>query len=173
MNIRPATHADLPVLRALSVDTFCDTFAHLYAPEDLEAFLAETYSEAALAALLDDPAHRFLLCEEEDDGVATVVGYVLAGPCGIEHEDVRPGDGEVKRLYLRRSHQGGTRGAALMSAAMQWLLADGPRVLWLGVWENNIGAQRFYQRFGFSEVGEHVFAVGTHEDRDLVYRRPA
>ncbi|MCL3777238.1 MULTISPECIES: GNAT family N-acetyltransferase [unclassified Actinomyces] len=173
MIIRPATREDLPALRALSIETFCQTFARLYTPEDLEAFLAETYSEAALTALLDDPAHRFLLCEEEDDGAATAVGYVLAGPCDLEHEDVRPGDGEVKRLYLRRTHQGGGRGAALMDAAMQWLLADGPRVLWLGVWEDNVGAQRFYQRFGFTQAGEHVFLVGAHEDRDLVYRRPA
>ena len=171
--IRPATREDLPVLQALSVDTFCETFGHLYDPDDLRAYLGEAYSEAAFTALLDDPAHRFLLGEEEIDGATTVVGYVLAGPCDLEHEQVRPGDGEVKRLYLRRTHQGGGRGSALMTAAMQWLLAQGPRVLWLGVWENNFGAQRFYQRFGFEEVGDHVFLIGGHEDRDLVYRRPA
>ena len=66
--IRPATHEDLPVLQALSADTFCETFGHLYDPEDLRAFLNETYSEAAFTALLDDPAHRFLLGEEEIDG---------------------------------------------------------------------------------------------------------
>lgn len=171
--IRPATHEDLPVLQALSTETFCETFGHLYAHEDLRAYLDETYSEAALTALLDDPAHRFLLGEEEVDGATTVVGYVLAGPCDLEHEQVRPGDGEIKRLYLRRTHQGGGRGSALMTAAVQWLLKQGPRVLWLGVWENNFGAQRFYQRFGFEEVGDHVFLIGGHEDRDLVYRRPA
>ncbi|MGK2349516.1 GNAT family N-acetyltransferase [Actinomyces sp. W5033] len=173
MRIRPATRDDLPVLRDLSIETFCQTFAHLYDPEDLKSFLAGTYSDAALCALLDDPANLFLLCEDTEEGVSTAVGYVLAGPCDLEHEQVRPGDGEIKRLYLRRTHQGGGRGAALMSAAMQWLLAEGPRTLWLGVWENNVGAQRFYQRFGFEEVGDHVFLVGTHEDRDLIYRRPA
>ena len=88
----------------------------------------------------------------ERDGHA--IGYAQAGPCGLPHPDVRPGDGELKRLYLRRSEQNGGVGRALMDAAMAWLERDGPRPLWLSVWSENTGAQRFYGRYGFEFAGD-------------------
>ena len=69
---------------------------------------------------------------------------------------MREGDGEIKRLYiLVRAHNGGW-GAKLMQTAMDWLLRDGPRTLWVGVWSENLGAQRFYQRYGFGKVGDYL-----------------
>jgi RimJ/RimL family protein N-acetyltransferase len=60
-----------------------------------------------------------------------------------------------------------------MDAAMAWLLRDGPRTLWLSVWSENPGAQRFYARYGFAFAGEYAFIVGAQRDREFMYRRPA
>ena len=113
---------------------------------------------------------EYALWIAEADGRA--VGYVQAGPCGLPHADVRPGDGEIKRLYLRAEAQNGGVGRALMDAAMAWLLRDGPRTLWLSVWSENLGAQRFYARYGFGFAGEYAFIVGAQRDREFMYRRP-
>jgi diamine N-acetyltransferase len=43
--------------------------------------------------------------------------------------------------------------------------------VWLGVWENNPRALRFYAKFGFVEVGEHRFHVGSDAQRDLLMYR--
>jgi GNAT superfamily N-acetyltransferase len=107
----------------------------------------------------------------EDDGVA--VGHAAAGPCGLPHPDVAPGDGELKRLYLLHSHQAGGHGGRIMDAVMGWLLRDGPRTLWVGVWSGNAGAQRFYARRGFDKVGEYLFPVGGTQDLEFILRRPA
>lgn len=101
------------------------------------------------------------------------VGHAAAGPCGLPHPEVRPGDGELKRLYLLREHQNGGHGRVLMGAVMAWLLRDGPRPLWLGVWSENLGAQRFYQRYGFQRVGEYLFPVGASRDLEFILRREA
>jgi len=69
--------------------------------------------------------------------------------------------------------QGKGLGTHLMQAAMDWLLRNGPRALWLGVWSGNPGAQRFYARYGFRQAGEYQFAVGQTRDRELIFTRPA
>src|SRR5690348_17110943 len=128
--IRRAVPADVAVLVELGTSTFIETFGHLYSAADLQAFLDESHSPAAYARVLANPDYALWIAER--DGHA--IGYAQAGPCGLPHADVRPGDGELKRLYLRRSEQNGGVGRALMEAAMAWLERDGPRALWISVW---------------------------------------
>jgi ribosomal protein S18 acetylase RimI-like enzyme len=82
-----------------------------------------------------------------------------------------PGDGELKRLYVLRDHQNGGWGGRLFDAAMQWLQREGPRTLWIGVWSENFGAQRFYERHGFERVGAYDFVVGDTRDHEFILRR--
>ena len=107
----------------------------------------------------------------EEDGVA--VGHAAAAPCGLPHPEVAAGDGELKRLYVLASHEGGGRGSRLFEAAERWLLREGPRTLWIGVWSENLGAQRFYARHGFGRVGSYEFPVGRVRDLEYILRRPA
>lgn len=165
--IRRATIADAELLAELGARTFVESFGQLYAPDDLAAFLADSHAPAAYARCLSDPAYALWIAEV--DGSA--VGYAQAGPCGLPHEDVRPGDGELKRLYLRRDTQSGGIGGQLFAQVLAWLLRDGPRTLWISVWSENHGAQRFYARHGFEHVGEYAFIVGQQRDREFIYRR--
>lgn len=167
--IRRATPDDAEVVSALAARTFTETFGHGYPPDDLAAFLAEAYTVDRQRTVLSHPDYAIWLVE--DDGEA--VGHVAAGPCGLSHPDVAPGDGEIKRLYLRRGWQAGGHGTRLMDAAMDWLLRDGPRTLWIGVWSQNLGAQRFYARHGFTQVGTYEFPVGRVRDLEFILRRPA
>ena len=56
---------------------------------------------------------------------------------------------------------------------MAWLERDGACDLWIGVWSENYGAQKFYGRHGFEKVGEYGFAVGKTIDREFILKRPA
>ena len=198
--IRRATPADAEALSALSRTCFTQTFGHLYAPTDLEAFLDDAYAPDVLRAELEDPnrATRLLFedvaCETEaasgtpspddhpraleagDEAPASSasqapIGYVTACPAHLPHPDVAPGDGEIQRLYILQGYQGGGRGTALLTTALDWLERDGPRTLWIGVWSENYGAQRFYARHGFEIVGDYSFMVGDHADYELITRR--
>ena len=168
-SIRRATPGDAEALAELGTATFVETFGHLYTPEDLQAFLDESHAVSAYAEVLANPDYALWIAEA--DGRA--IGYAQAGRCGLPHEDMRPEDGELKRLYVRAGIQGGGTGRALMDAAMAWLLCDGPRTLWLSVWSENLGAQRFYARYGFAFAGEYEFIVGAQRDREFLYRRLA
>ena len=167
--IRRAGPADAQTLAELGARTFADTFAHLYHAEDLAAFLAQAYSLEGARADLADPARAAWLVE--DGGRA--IGYALAGPCGLPHEAVTPGCGELKRIYFLKDRQGGGLGRRLFGEVMGWLQADGPRSVWIGVWSENHGARRFYERQGFEKVGEYGFRVGRTVDREFILHRPA
>jgi Acetyltransferases len=169
MRIRRATVDDAATLSSLAARTFTETFGHLYPPEDLDFFLRDAYAVEKQATILAHPDYAVWLLE--DDGVA--VGHAAAGPCGLPHPDVAPGDGELKRLYVLSSHQGGGWGGHLFDEAERWLLRDGPRTLWIGVWSENFGAQRFYARRGFERVGTYEFPVGRVRDLEFILRRPA
>ena len=165
--IRRATPEDAPALAELGAVTFIEAFGQLYVPADLQAFLEESHSVAAYAKALANPDYALWVAEW--DGRA--IGYAQAGPCGLPHADATPADGELKRLYLLKSAQNGGVGAALFEQALAWLERDGPRTLWISVWSENFGAQRFYGRYGFEFAGEYAFIVGEQRDREFMYRR--
>lgn len=168
--IRPARPADASALAELSAEVFVGTFVHelgvSYPDEDLRAFLEDGHSPRAFARMLADPEVRAWVGE---DAGGRALGYALLRPCALPHPEVRPGEAELKRLYLRREAQGAGLGARLLEQAVA--AASAGRRLWLSVWEGNARAQRFYARFGFEVVGEWGFPVGDTIDRDLIMRR--
>jgi GNAT superfamily N-acetyltransferase len=165
--IRRAARADAAAVAGLGRRTFAEAFGGLYRPEDLAAFLAEAHSKSTAQALLADPAQAVWLAEAGGEAVA----YALAGPCALPHPEVTATCGELKRLYVAAQWQNGGLGARLFEAALAWLYADGPRTVWIGVWSENHGAQRFYARSGFEMVGEYDFLVGAARDREFIFRR--
>ena len=169
LHIRRARPEDAAAVVAISRETFVETFGHLYPAADLEAFLAESYDLEETRAALADPAKGFWLVEAE----GRVVGHALAGPCGLPHPEVTAASGELKRFYLLNAFQNGGTGKRLFEEIMAWLLKDGPRDLWIGVWSENHGALRFYGRQGFEQVGTYGFQVGQVVDHEFILRRPA
>jgi len=167
-SIRRATVDDAPPLSALAARTFTETFGHLSPPQDLQAFLEEAYTVERQRVILSHPDYAVWLLELDGEAV----GHAAAGPCGLPHPDVKPGDGELKRLYLVKTQQSCGWGSRLLETALAWLEHEGPRTLWLGVWSENFGAQRFYARYGCSKVGEYDFIVGDTHDREFILRRP-
>lgn len=166
-SIRRATVDDAPTLSALAARTFTETFGHLYPPQDLQAFLEEAYTVERQRVILAHPDYAVWLLELDGEAV----GHAAAGPCGLPHPDVQPGDGELKRLYLVKTQQSCGWGSRLLETALAWLEREGPRTLWLGVWSENFGAQRFYTRYGFEKAGEYLFPVGDTQDLEFILRR--
>jgi ribosomal protein S18 acetylase RimI-like enzyme len=171
MNVafRRATVDDAERVAAVTRANFSDAFGQQYPPQDLAAFLATTHGTDAERARLSRPDTALWLVEQEGEAL----GHLLVGPCKLPHAEVAAGDGEIQRFYLdRRLHNRGI-GTRLFALGMDWLLVAGPRTLWVGVWSQNFGAQRFYARHGFAQVGEYVFPVGATRDHEFILRRPA
>ncbi len=171
ITLRRAGPADAEALLQLGRQTFRETFlegfAIPYPPEDLAAFMAETYTRAVFDRKLADARQATWVAERRGAALA----YANAGPCHLPHPDVRPGDIELNRLYVVRSAQGLGLGRRLLETALGWMEAQGPGPLWLGVWSGNLKAQALYARCGFSRVGEYAFPVGAWRDHEFIFRR--
>lgn len=167
--IRRATPADAEAVSRIATRTFTETFGHLYPAEDLQAFLLDSYAVEKQRLILSLDAYAIWLLEQDGEAV----GHAAAGPCGLPHAEVAPGDGELKRLYVLAGVQNGGWGGRLFRTALDWLERDGPRTLWISVWSENLGAQRFYAREGFELAGEYEFVVGRARDREFMFRRVA
>ncbi len=168
--IRRATPDDAALLSDVAERAFVVAFGHLYPPADLAQFLQDSYSVEQHEKYLSDPQCAMWIAQR--NGAA--VGYALAGrPCTLPHADVRPEDGELKRIYLLPEAQNGGLGSRLIQTAFDWLEKDGPTTLWIGVYSQNFGAQRFYERLGFEKVGNYEFLVGSVRDPEFILRRAA
>lgn len=167
MEIRLAELTDLPNLVELSRHTFTQTFGAGYPPQDLANFLDSAYTIADYQKQILDPDSNVWVLADADK----LYGYVTAGNCILPHPEAKNDDGEIKRIYLLSDFQNQGWGTRLFETALNWLISAGKSTLWLGVWEENYGAQRFYQRYGFSHAGEYQFIVGESRDREFIYRR--
>ena len=169
-DIRRAEPADAEALRDLARETFTETFGHLYAPEDLALHLDNSYDVAVLIPILESPDHQILVAEHE----GRLIAWAHGGPCGLPHPEADETQGELKRLYVRQGLQASGLGSRLLERTLAFLGEHfGDRPQWVGVWEENPGAKRLYERQGFRQVGAYQFTVGDHRDEDLILRRPA
>ena len=165
MTDRDATAADLPAIDAVFRQSFCDTFAHLYDPDDLAAFLAK-FTPEAWQEEYDDPRYAFHVAEAG----GKVVGYVKIGPLTLPVERDAPAI-ELRQIYILS----GYHGVGIAHALMDWALAQakqrGAEEIYLTVYTDNHRAKRFYDRYGFQAVGRYDFMVGNHADEDIIMRK--
>ena len=81
--IRRATPADAEALSDLSRTCFTQTFGHLYAPSDLDAFLDEAYSPTVSRTELEDSERATWLLFE--DSVDEAGAASCAHACCLRH----------------------------------------------------------------------------------------
>lgn len=163
--LRDATPADAAVLDGLFDSVFCDTFAHLYRPEDLSAFLS-SFGIADWEEQLRDPS--FALRIAEVDGLP--VGFVKIGPMKLPVEASQTSM-LLDQLYVRGEHHGSGVARELMEWAIEEARCRGAKALYLTVFIENERARRFYDRFGFEDVGRYAFMVGKQADEDIILRK--
>jgi diamine N-acetyltransferase len=163
--IRPATPADAAELAAFLNRVFRETFAADNRPADMDAYCTGAFGPARQLAEIESPRVRVLLAE--CDGLVGCA-QLRAGPPPACVTADRPI--ELRRFYVDRPWHGRGVAAALLQAVMEIGRAEGARTLWLGVWERNPRAVRFYGKFGFVDVGSQQFQLGddTQTDRLMV-----
>ena len=168
MILRDATPDDASALATLGRDSFCAAFAHLYRPEDLDAFLQSAYSEEAVAAEIADPDIRHQLTEDAPGSDLTAFIKVRLTSPYAEHSDAKE-PLCLGQLYTAPARTGEGLGAALMDWCLQFARDCGKDAVQLSVYSDNPGAQRFYQRYGFEKIADIDFWVGQQRDHEFLY----
>ncbi len=166
--LRRAGTVDAPALSSLGAATFTETFGHLYPPEDLHAYLAESHSVDAWTRTLADSQRAVWIAELPGP---MPVGFISVGACKLPIENREPAAGEIHQLYVLARHHNLHLGSSLMDLGLEWLETQQRIPIYVGVWSQNLGAQRFYRRYGFDKAGEYGFSVGKTVDHEFILRR--
>lgn len=169
INIRKAVIEDAKLLTDLSYTTFWDAFAHhpKNSPDDMAHYMRQAFSEDQLATELAAGDNIFLIAEV--DGKPAGYAKLIVGSCeeGVTAQDPI----ELSRLYSHQEFIGKGVGQNLMDACLEQAKIGGHDVMWLGVWEYNPRAQRFYEKNGFIVCGRHTFQLGSDPQTDLLMQR--
>lgn len=163
------------MLAALGGRLFQEAFAVQNTPEDMRAYLAEHFTEAALRRVLADPAGRVLVLEHAGAPVGWALlatGRSAPRDPGVETTSAPGGEVEVRRFYVEGRLHGSDAAPTLLAAALGHARSLGAGALWLAVWEHNDRAQAFYRKHGFRRVGAQGFRLGADTQRDDVLLRP-
>jgi ribosomal protein S18 acetylase RimI-like enzyme len=164
MNIRYGNLGDAKMLSELGSRTFYDTFAKDNTPDNIAAYLKTSFSPEIQLNELSQADVIFLIAEIEGHEV----GY--AQLILNSHDDATKGTHplEIRRIYSAQEYLGKGVGKELMQATINEAQKRDCDCIWLGVWEKNQRAIDFYKKWGFRQVGTHLFSVGDDPQNDFV-----
>ena len=164
MNIRYGTIHDAEMLSELGAKTFSETFAKDNTPENIEAYLKASFSPEIQLKELSNPENIFLIIESEN----IPIGYAQLIMNSSDSAILRTKPLEIRRIYATQEYLGKGVGKELMQSTIDEARKRGCDCVWLGVWEKNQRAIAFYKKWGFREVGTHLFSVGDDPQNDYV-----
>ncbi|WP_374942573.1 GNAT family N-acetyltransferase [Sphingomonas sp.] len=164
---RDARPADGPLLDAMARRIWVETFQHSCSAGDMALYLDGAYgSRGTLLRDLADHAHRFHLALAGE----AIAAYAKLSPLWLDEAIVGAHAVQLSQLYVATPWHG----AGIAQALMAWVIDTARRAdaasLVLTVWEENARARRFYERYGFVQVGDYAFQTGRQVDRDLIMR---
>ena len=168
LSIRRAIHEDASTIADLGARTFEASFGTQNRPEDMEQYLASSFSTEHIEAEIVDPASTFLLAYLGGEAI----GYAMLRDGKSPTSVSGPRPVELVRIYVEREVMGKGYGSVLMNACLETAESNGNQTIWLGVWERNEQAIGFYEKWGFAKVGIKEFILGSDLQTDLVMERP-
>lgn len=164
ITIRRATLSDAVKLSAISIQTFYDTFTGTCTEEDMESFLKDYFHLKQVQLELSNENDFYYLAEQR----GKVVGYLRwmedynNFPLMKQWKSL-----ELKRIYVLKEFHGKGVAQQLMDFVLQYAVSNQYEVVWLGVWEHNLRAQKFYEKYSFVNSGHtHDFPIGTTPQTD-------
>ncbi len=157
---------ELHALHKIVVETFESSFAHLNDPNNFEAYVTEKLSDVQLGKELSNPSSLFFFLVLD----GKVSGYLKLNHLTAQTEQYIPNALEVERIYLLPHCQGMGIGKLMIDKAIEVAREERYTCIWLGVWQKNEGAIRFYKREGFEIFGEHIFMMGSDAQTDLMMK---
>lgn len=166
LSLQICTPHDLKTLAFVSRKAFVDAFAALNDPVDFNSYVDWAFSEVQLATELANRDSTFFFVYKNKE----LAGYIKLNENGAQ-TDLRDEEAlELERIYVLEAFQGQKIGEWLIGEVQSMAREKHKDFLWLGVWEKNTKAIRFYERQGFSKFGSHPYFIGKDEQTDWLMR---
>jgi diamine N-acetyltransferase len=167
IKIKKASIEDLEILVSIGKETFFETFAESNTEADMAQYLAENFNEGKILAELNNPESGFYIAWEGENPI----GYLKVNHGNAQTELQGENSLEIERIYVKRDYHGKQAGQLLYEKALEIAANKNKEFIWLGVWEENVKAIRFYVKNGFFAFDKHIFKMGNDEQTDIMMKK--
>lgn len=166
IEIKQVVANQISELQEICRKTFYEAFKAENTEEDMLKYLEEGFALDRLTAELNnkDSQFYFALAGQE------IIGYMKLNSGRAQTEQKEDHSLEIERIYVLPQFFGKKVGQLLFEKAYEVSQCLEVDYLWLGVWEHNHRALKFYRRNGFVEFGKHLFMLGDDEQTDLTMK---
>jgi len=166
LTFKKCTIEDFNNLIVISKETFIDAFEKLNNPDDFQQYLKKAFSIEKMTLELSnsDSTFSFIYCDN------VIVGYYKLNERDAQNEDFDMAAMELERIYIKKQFQGKQLGSKALNHIIEIAKKKNKTSLWLGVWEHNLKAIKFYEYHGFRSFGKHLFMLGNDQQYDILMK---
>lgn len=167
ISIRQCGTGDAAMLCDLCERTFRSAFAAQNSADDMDAYVSENFTIERVAEELGTEGSIFFTAFAGEEPAA----WLKLNFGSAQTEPDYPDSVEVQRIYVLEKFQRCGIGRTLMELAERIGRERGAKRIWLGVWECNTEALKFYGRMGFEKTGSHIYMLGSEAQNDFIMTR--
>jgi ribosomal protein S18 acetylase RimI-like enzyme len=163
---KKCTNSDLDALIDISRKTFVDAFEKDNDLDEFTSYINEACEKKNIQQQLQNPDSTFYYVYKDD----VLAGYFKLNTNSAQ-TDIKTGESiELERIYVLQEFQGNQIGKQMLQEALKLAARMQKKFIWLGVWEKNTDAIRFYQKHDFVKFGTHPYFIGKDEQTDWLLR---
>ena len=166
LSYKICTLEQLQILAEISRITFVSAFEKNNNPEDFKIHIDSAFSIEKLNEELLTKNVRFYLVYNDEN----LVGYFKLNFKEAQKEPYGNTSTEIERIYVLEEFQGQQIGKHMLFEIIEMAKLEQMTFIWLGVWEMNEAAIRFYQRHGFIKFDTHPYYIGNDKQTDWLMR---
>lgn len=166
ISIESVKKGEVDTLLHFSKRTFIEAFGHHNTKSDMDQYLQQSFTLAAFLKQFETPGTYFYFARIKKE----IVGYLKLNIDDAQNEPLGSSALEIERIYVDGNQQGLGLGKRLLDFSFQQARLWEKRIVWLGVWDQNSGAIRFYERHGFELFDQHEFMLGSDRQTDLLMK---
>lgn len=167
ITIESAQLKDINKLQQIGRTTFSETFAHENSDGNMQNYLERSFSIDKLTGELSNEDSQIYFAVMDGN----VIGYLKINVGKAQTEKLDDDAFEIERIYVLKEFHGKKVGQILYQKAIELAYEMKASYVWLGVWEENHRAKRFYEKNGFITFDKHSFWLGDDEQTDLMMKK--
>ncbi|CAM1352702.1 GNAT family N-acetyltransferase [Tenacibaculum halocynthiae] len=166
MKIKKVTIQDIESLKEISKLTFIETYSSKNSYENMAKYLENEFSTEKITTDLINPNVEFYFATLNKK----IVGYLKINFGEAQTEIKEENTLEIERIYVLKEFHRKRIGQALYEKTIELAIKKNMEYIWLGVWEQNHKAIRFYEKNNFIAFDKHVFMLGNDKQTDIIMK---
>ncbi|WP_438712140.1 GNAT family N-acetyltransferase [Aquimarina muelleri] len=159
--------SDVEKLLHIGRQTFYEAFGPPHnSEENITNYLNEKITLDNIVKEINNPKSKFYFAIINKE----IAGYIKINFDYAQTEPINNNSMEIERIYVLKEFQGKKIGQLFLEYTVKIAKQKEIDFIWLGVWEKNIDAIRFYKRNDFKQFDTHQFLLGTDLQTDIIMK---